>query len=89
MNQKELFEKIARYREELGNMGYEKIDHPHDQRPRDNIDEFEQCLSMLDVAERFLKDGRLYPAQRWLCFVEGVLWQMKLYTLSDLGYDDL
>jgi hypothetical protein len=88
VNQKELFEKIARYREELRNMGYEKIDHPHDQRPQDNIDELEQCLFMLDAAEGFLKDGRLYPVQKWLGFVEGVLWQMNLYTLADLGYDD-
>jgi len=44
----------------------------------------EHCHGMLDQMEGFANQGRMSKAFRWLGFIQGVLWVLRVYTLEDL-----
>lgn len=42
------------------------------------------CHYMLTPLEEFVQNGRMEKAFRWLGFVQGVLWAMKMFKISEL-----
>jgi hypothetical protein len=43
---------------------------------------------MLDRMEEFLKEDRLEKVNRWLGFIQGVLWAQSIYTIENLKEDN-
>ena len=41
-------------------------------------------LWMCGEVRKFLKTGRREKADRWLGFIQGVLWKLGLYTIDDM-----
>lgn len=42
------------------------------------------CHNMLPHMEQFVQENRLEKTFRWLGFIQGVLWVLRLYTLDEL-----
>lgn len=79
-------EVLAIYRRNLEEMGITKADFNHDDCVRldQGLEAEQHCLGMLDKMEAFIQEGRMDKVNRWLGFLQGVLWMRGLYTLTEL-----
>mgnify|MGYP001569397825 CR=1 FL=1 len=77
-------EVIAQYRTFFEECGIEAIDFPHDQILRDGELALGHCHGMLDKMESFIDEGRMDKVNRWLGFIQGVLWRNGDYQLDEL-----
>ncbi len=51
------------------------------QNPEDGL---AHCMAMIPETIKFLKEGRIEKAYRWLGFIQGVLWANGQYNINDL-----
>jgi hypothetical protein len=49
---------------------------------RDELIPLKHVLSMLPKARRFFYDGEYDKGNRWLGFIQGVLWMEGIYTID-------
>ena len=42
------------------------------------------CTTMVPRALKFIEEGEIDKAHRWLVFIQGVMWVEKIYTLEEL-----
>ncbi len=75
---------IALYREEFDRLGVKKKDFPHFEKLIEPWRGLEHCYAMLDKMERFLEEGEIEKAFRWLGFIQGYLWSCGIYRLDEL-----
>lgn len=87
MTEEKIQEVVAKYRNilEAGNYPKEKFlehgtvcFHPTAYRA------FCHVHYMLDEIEKFLEEGRIEKANRWLGFIQGVFWTCGTFALYDL-----
>ena len=81
MTSEKIAEAIAIYRKIFEDIGVPKISFPHDKIPTEPHQKLAHCHAMLDEMEVFLKEDKREKAMRWLCFIQGVLWDY--YPLND------
>lgn len=87
MENSKILEVIGVYRRKFAESGTEKKAYPHARllpllfRTKPAL---EHCTQMLDKMEEFVNAGRKEKAFRWLGFIQGVLWVLRIYSLEDL-----
>ncbi len=84
MDGKKVLEVIGIYRKHFETNGIPKKDFPHGQFVGDEFDVLAHCHGMLDDMEKFVAEGRMEKAFRWLGFIQGSLWLAGRYTLDGL-----
>jgi hypothetical protein len=75
---------IQQYRKQFESDGIGKIDYPHGDILDDARHSLEHCHGMLDRMDEFIKEKRFPKLNRWLGFIQGVLWTNGLVTMTDL-----
>ena len=87
MTDLKLLDVIATYREAFRSLGVKGEEYPHEallpalfRRSR----ALAHLAQMLPKMEAFVAEGRREKAFRWLGFVQGALWVLRLYTLEEL-----
>ena len=87
MDASKISEVVDLYREEFRKLGVKPIPFPHEKlipvfnRRRRALN---HCSQMLDKMEEFVQEGRLEKTFRWLGFLQGALWVLRIYTLEEL-----
>lgn len=84
MTQEKVLEVINHYRRLFEKRGIKKIKSPHDQLPESPELALAHCHNMLDTIETFVREGRMGKTFRWLGFIQGVLWALGIYPLTEL-----
>lgn len=51
---------------------------------REEIKDLKHLLEMIPKAIGFIDEGKIEKANRWLGFIQGVLWVHKVFTLEEL-----
>ncbi len=75
---------IAKYRRFFEESGIEPVEVPHDDFVTDEDTSLAHCHGMLDQMEAFIEEGRMDKVNRWLGFIQGVLWRSGYYSLEEL-----
>ena len=87
MTPEKVLEVIARYRTTCHNFAVPQKEYSHcnylPPRQRRFL-AMSHCHSMLDQMEEFVKEGRMDKVFRWLGFIQGVLWVLRVFTLDQL-----
>jgi hypothetical protein len=84
MTDKRIREAIAEYRRQLRALDILPVPCQTAEPPGTVTDILGHCHQMLDSMERFLDEGRLEKASRWLGFVQGCLWSCRVYTIDQM-----
>ena len=42
------------------------------------------CVAMVPRALKFVEEGRIEKAMRWLGFIQGVMWSEGIYTIDEM-----
>ncbi|MFA6536591.1 MAG: hypothetical protein WC250_00645 [Candidatus Paceibacterota bacterium] len=79
----ELLEAIETYRKFFVESGFKKTEHLHDELLTSDQSGFEHCHGMLDRMVKFVQEGRLEKAFRWLGFIQGFLWSRRVFALAE------
>lgn len=80
-----LRETIALYRQFFETHQVPKAEYPLDKPVLLQQHQLGHCHDMLDAMERFIAEGRIEKAFRWLGFVQGCLWCAGLFTVAELA----
>lgn len=83
MTKEKVREVISRYRLYFIKLKINKEKFPHLQYCI-TFNALNHCNAMLDDMEKFVEEDRMDKVYRWLGFVQGVLWVMRIYTLEEL-----
>ena len=84
-----------RYKELLA--GYESVSFPTEAKisasERDCLDynresSLNHVLWMCNIIEEQLKEGEYGKAERWLCFIQGVLWMNGICSIDEMREDN-
>ncbi len=84
MTGEKILEAVEHYRLRFKSADVKKERHSGAQIMKSSEHALRHCHWMLDGIAEFTKNGELEKAQRWLCFVQGVLWQNLYYTIDDM-----
>jgi len=84
MNADKILEVIAIYRGFFTKEGIDPVDFPHIDSPYYSKEMLSHCCGMIDKMEKFVREGRIEKAYRWLGFVQGCLWTTGVCSLEDL-----
>jgi len=84
MTKRKILGVIRKYEWYFKGRGIHAKRFPDKRKPDSEIDVLAHCLSMLPQMKEFLDDGRTDKVFRWLGFIQGCLWVLKIYTLNDL-----
>jgi hypothetical protein len=79
----QISEVLAKYEEYLSPYGV-PLRHTSDGVVPDETQAARHILWMCGEVRKFLQDGRHEKAHRWLGFIQGVLWKLGHYTISDM-----
>jgi len=84
MNAEKILNVITIYREYFIKKGIEPADFSHIDKLKSYEEILPHCYGMLGKMEKFILEGRMEKAFRWLGFVQGCLWSLGQYSLEDL-----
>lgn len=90
MDDAKMLEVIDRYRQYFKSSGISCFPFFHKERlseattPHPHRRGLEHCHSMLGEMEKFVREGRLEKAFRWLGFIQGCLWMAGHMTINEL-----
>jgi hypothetical protein len=84
-----VLEVIKIYRDRFIAEKIEPIANPHSTKPQSAKAMLRHCHSMLIEMEGFVNEGQMEKVFRWLGFIQGVLWAMKWYKISELRLHNL
>ena len=79
-----ILEVINLYRKHFEEQDIGKSDFPLNLILNSSNNGLVHCHCMLEKMEKFVKEGRIEKAFRWLGFVQGCLWSAGHYSLEDL-----
>lgn len=82
MTDEQISDAITRYEEDLSSFGV-PLRHTSKGAPSET-QAGRHVLWMCGEMRAFLADGRREKANRWLGFVQGVLWKLGRYTIDDM-----
>lgn len=74
---------IEIYRKFFEEKNIDKIDYPDDELLSCTKMGLSHCYGMIDKMEKFIHEGRIEKAFRWLGFIQGFLWSNRIYTLTN------
>jgi len=83
MTSEQVLATIEIYRNMFTEFDVEKVDYPDDLILEPADIGMYHCHNMLDKMVEFVHEGRMDKANRWLGFVQGVLWANGIYALVD------
>jgi hypothetical protein len=49
---------------------------------------YDHCLFMCNMIDKFAEDGEYLKAIRWVCFIQGVLWNSGLASIDSMREDN-
>lgn len=75
---------IRIYRRLFEELGIAKHDYPHDDILDTMEHGLEHCHGMLDKMETFVHAGHMDKTFRWLGFIQGATWALRVYPLTSL-----
>jgi hypothetical protein len=84
MTPQKVLEVIGIYRNLFEDLGVEKVDCPHGELLDAPEKGLAHCHGMLEKIEKFVREGQMDKAFRWLGFIQGVLWVRRVYPLVTL-----
>lgn len=84
MTAEKLREVISAYRAQFEQMEIAAVPYPNEEFLDTPEHGFQHCHGMLDQMEQFIAEGRTEKAYGWLCFIQGLLWRDRIYTLGEL-----
>jgi soluble cytochrome b562 len=84
MTESKILAAVALYRARFETDRVPKRRHPSSSPMQSSDEGLAHCHWMLDDIERFAEQGKLDKAQRWLCFVQGVLWCNHHFTIDEM-----
>ena len=84
MDRKQHANAILEYRLYFESCGVKEITYPHDKIVQKLEHKIGHCFGMLDKMTEFLDEGRIGKVNRWLGFIQGVLWAEAGKTLDEL-----
>jgi hypothetical protein len=74
MDAQKLLEVIGKYEGLLQALNYEPLQYPTNEFLVSDHKGVCHALWLLGEAKNLVKNGELYKALRWICFVQGVIW---------------
>lgn len=83
MKSEQLLDLIEKYRGNFVEFDADKVEYPEHLFLEPIELGIYHCHGMLDKMVEFVREGRMEKANRWLGFVQGVLWANGIYTLED------
>ena len=89
MTPQRILETIAVYRKMFERRLIPQEPQPLDAQPRSHHESRAHCHDMLEAIERFVREGKLEKAFRWLGFVQGVLWASGCRTIAEMRSDNI
>jgi len=84
MDGEKILEVTAKYRKFFEKNKVQCTSFPHPRKPKTNEEILRHCYGMLLDVEKFVREGRLEKAFRWLGFIQGCLWSVGSYSIYDL-----
>ncbi len=81
MTVKKVREVLALYAKKFEDLGVSKGKVSHDVLPAADKDCLSHCYGMLDQMEVFLEEGDMDKVCRWLGFIQGCMWVLRIYPL--------
>ncbi len=87
MNARKVLEVLVLYRLKFIDLEVGKIDYPHAEfLPLQGLRNLAlaHCHGMISQIEDFVATDRMEKVFRWLGFIQGVLWVLRVYTLEEL-----
>ncbi len=57
---------------------------PADRPPESHAEALNHALWMLEQMPEFLRQKRIEKFDRWLCFIQGVLWMTEKFTITQM-----
>jgi hypothetical protein len=84
MNAGKIVEVVEKYRSFLESHGISKVNRSKEDCAQSSNDVLEHCHWMLDEVDRFISEGRLGKAFRWLGFIQGCLWSTGSFNIYEL-----
>lgn len=88
MKRKQIQNVINKYRAKLQKANLRPAQFPSEHLATDWHLQIKHCMWMLDRMEELLKEDRLEKVNRWLGFVQGVLWTQSIYSIENLKEDN-
>jgi hypothetical protein len=88
MTPQQIHNVINKYRAKLQKANLQPAQFPSEHLVTDWRLQIKHCMWMLDRMEEFLKEDRLEKVNRWLGFIQGVLWAQSIYTIENLKEDN-
>lgn len=91
MTKEKIIEVVAKYRKDFQDHEIRKGEFPKDgkeglvKQPASMREALSHCNWMLDQIEKFIQEGRMDKAFRWLGFIQGVFWYSGKFTIEDLS----
>lgn len=83
MTSAQILEVVNRYDQLLRDAGYMPIEHSHEQHPISVRAQLNHVRSMVPRMRQMLNDGHSDKVNRWLGWVQGVLWSCGIKTLAE------
>ncbi len=83
MTNEQIDEILNKYEEYLSPFGV-PLRHPPNGDPPDETQGARHVLWMSGEVRKFLAEGRREKADRWLGFIQGVLWKLGRYSIDDM-----
>ena len=80
-----IIEVLNIYRKTFEERGIPKKECRHDLFPDLDNDFLAHCHGMTDQMEVFIKQGRMDKVFRWLGFMQGVMWALRVYTVCEMA----
>lgn len=84
MDVDKLFEMTAFYKGVLDQMGIAPKSCDRSSTSVSREDKLAHCRRMLDKLPKHIAQGRLEKAQRWIAFIQGVLYALDITTITEL-----
>lgn len=85
MTKERVLEALETYQVVLG--GSDPVRHESDNlRPHEQV---QHLHWMVLEAKKFIEEGRIEKAMRWLGFLQGALWAFKMRTIEEMKKDNM
>ena len=85
MTTQKLLQIIHFYRDKFAELGVSKKKlEREDKLALEDMEWLQHCCAILDEIEQFVKQGNRQRAYGWICFIQGMLCRMEIYTLEDV-----
>lgn len=88
MTPEQMVAAVRKYDTQLAEGGFEPVRCDPDAEDIPTVERFEHVRWMCQQVPGFVETGRLEKAHRWVGFIQGVLWALKVGTISSFKEDN-